>query len=358
MPHNGTRSLEELRRAALTAAAGRRRSATVGRVALPVLLLLASPSAASAPSFFLHSAHLVADGVPVGECAGAPVSADPARGTNAHVHYDGAKITIDAEVDLLTSRMQVGVGADTPLGGAFSPRMRRGTWAPVLAMAGNEISVALPPGAPAHAATLARGAPRVRGTPRGSPWSVSPAHERDDARLHCDHFTLTAEPAAGLTWEVPMVAARRRVQTRAGIDTIEVSFSGFLFTGYRRHDAPCPAEGEMLGHLNLGSGAGDGLGNGRVVVLPAGTPLFSSATAAAPFATLRTVAYGIELREDGAGPPHGPARWTVDLHDPHGGTFLLSAWTHLAAETLADAPPENNGFGMVRADLREWPTSR
>src|SRR5512138_1949629 len=88
--------------------------------ALFVAMVFASlPTTAAAQSFYLRSGRFYADGVDVGEAVSLPVRADAAQGVFARVRFDGTTIALDAQIDLRTAHLQVGVGADTPLGGTF-----------------------------------------------------------------------------------------------------------------------------------------------------------------------------------------------------------------------------------------------
>ncbi len=336
-----------------------------------LVAVLALPAPLAAQSFYLRSGELIADGASVGSAVTARVSLEGGSAQVAKLAFEGRAVRVRAAVDLAQARLQAGVGRDTALGGtAFATRMTAGAWAPVLGVASTSVRIALPPGAPSRDASLPLGSSAARRDPVGLPWSYAPRHA-DDATLHCVDFSLVARPGAETSWAPADIAPRVRVATARGWDTIEVSLDGFVVVGYRLHAARCggPAEPSGLG-ITGGTGAGDGWGQGRVVILPAGTTLHATATATVPFATLRVRAYGIEPLHsatgracDGAGHcrrvpalPTGTAQWIVPVDDPSGARFVLTGYVRVPAETLADAPPGHGDFGLVSSYSPDWPT--
>lgn len=337
-------------------------------VPLVLLAVLAAPTFASGQSYFLQQASLYDGEAVVGTALHAPVVVAGASGGRVALAYAGAAVAWRAQVALAEARLQAGVGVDTVLVGEFAPRLLAGMWAPVVAMAGDGVTLGLPPGAPVRTATLSHRAPGVRGAPDNTPWTAPARAMHDDRGLHCVDLRLAPSPGAAARWQPRSGDARRLVGTANGVDTIEVAVAGFVFTGYRPHRGACP-DGPSDGFGTTGGGgAADGVALGRVVVLPAGTGLFASASATRAFATLRAVSYGIEpLRGrpgrvcDAAGrcarapaAPTGPARWIVELHDGDA-AFLFDAWVHTPAEQLADAPAGHEGFGLYRSSDPAWP---
>ncbi len=337
---------------------------------LPTLLLalLAAPAVASAQSFFLEQGALRDGDVLVGTAVRAPVSAEATPGGRTTLTYAGRAVTWRAQVHLAEAHLQAGVGVETALVGDYAPRMLANTWAPVVAMAGGAVTLGLPASAPTRVATLAQRVAGARGSPDDTPWTSPARPMEDDPALHCAALDLAPAPGARARWRVRAYDARRLVRTTNGVDVIEVAIAGFVFTGYRPHRPPC-RDGSLEGlGATGGGGAADGIAQGRVVVLPAGTELFRSATSAQAFATLRSGSFGIEPLEgspgracDGAGhctrspaPPTGPARWIVEVHDGRA-AFLFEAWVHTPAERLVDAPSGHGGFGLYRVDVPGWP---
>ncbi len=333
-----------------------------------LLALLAAPAVAQGQSYFLQQASLYDGDVVVGTALHAPVVAEAAPGGRVALTYEGAAIAWRAQVTLVDAHLQAGVGAETALVADFAPRMLAGMWAPVVAMATDDVTLGLPPGAPVRVATLSRRAQGAQGAPDNTPWTY-PARSFDDGLgLHCTDLTLTPSPGAAARWRPRPLDARRLVGTANGVDTIEVAIAGFVFTGYRPHRRPCPDGPLEVSGGGGGGASADGIALGRVVVLPVGTELFAGATAPHGFATLRAVSYGIEPMRGGPGrvcdaaghctrgppAPTGPARWIVELHDGDAG-FLFDAWVHTPAEQLADAPAGHGGFGLYRSSDPEWP---
>jgi hypothetical protein len=339
------------------------------RLRLLLLALLAAPSVARAQSFFLQQGTLYDGDVAVGAALRAPVVAEAAPGGRVALTYESAAVAWRAHVAPTEAHLQAGVGVETALVAAFAPRMLAGMWAPVVAMAADDVTLGLPPGAPVRTARLSRGVPGAQGAPDNTPWTSPARLFDDDLGLHCGALRLAPAPGAAARWRPRPQFGRRLVGTARGVDTIEVAIAGFVFTGYRPHRPRC-RDGRIEGSGTTGGGGvADGVALGRVVVLPADTELFASASAPRGFATLRVVSYGIEALEgrpgrvcDAAGrcarspaAPTGPARWIVALHDGDA-AFLFDAWVHTPAEQLADAPMGHGGYGLYRASDPTWPS--
>jgi len=144
----------------------------------------------------LQSGALTVGGAPVGEVVTARVGLVGGSGARAELSFAGRALELRAEVDLARAHLQAGVRRDAALGGtAFATRLRAGAWAPVLGITDDGVRIALPPGAPATDATLARAGPGARRDPEGMPWSSPP--ERAPAALRA-RPTLVQDALVGV----------------------------------------------------------------------------------------------------------------------------------------------------------------
>jgi hypothetical protein len=345
---------------------------------LLALVVLAStvvdPSLVSAQSYFAYRLPIAPEGEILGAVHQAPVTLVRWSGEHeALVRYEDAELRLETPARLTTgpgearARIVVGVGEASPVrAGPWQIEMQPGAWAPLRGHDGDASRISLPRGMPRR-----QGSVRARGTASGRP-SRPFAHREvptSGLSLSCAgqlHLRARAQ-RGGPSWTVPEGALYGVEGERAPLRVV-VHVEGFRVTGYLdARPRECLA---ALGASGLGTGCGDGVMHGLVVRVPAGTPLYASASSTTPFAhVLRDVAArehrGVQRSEVCSGgatpschleppPPTGTQTLFFDRTPDADGDWIFLAEVRVPFETLTRV--EGVGVGVGRCDSSvEWP---
>lgn len=347
------------------------------RLALALSLLaslIVSPSLVRAQSYFAYRLPIAPEGEILGAVHQAPVTLVRWSGEHeALVRYEDAELRLETPARLISgpgearARIVVGVGEASPVrAGPWQIEMEPGAWAPLRGHDGDASLITLPHGMPRR-----EGSVSARGAASGRPARPF-AHAEvptSGLSLACTG-QLHLRPRArrgGPSWTVPE-GALYRVEGEQAPFRVEVRIEGFVVTGYLdARPRECLA---ALGASGLGSGCSDGVMQGLVVRVPAGTPLYASASSTTPFAhLLRDVVarehrgvQRIEVCSGGATPschlepppPTGAQTLFFDRAPDADGDWVFLAEVRVPFETLSRV--EGVGVGVGRCDSsQEWP---
>ena len=296
--------------------------------------LAAAP--ARAQSLHAETATLRVDGEEVGWLTGAVIEARawPTR-HSIDAHYEDDVIALDARVDLDEPETVVVAGVGQPVTleavRAFRVEMLPGTFARVVRRdAAGRVRIRLPDSLPQRVAAIPVGAP---------PSQVRPARHLDEPEEEeWEHVCGPLEVLAERRRDAPVWAIRRPTETvlarvgppdRRGYRAAEIWIAGYVVHGFLKRALPWGGCGFRWGGSSC---YGRGSGPSVRVELPAGTPLFGSETASAPFAQLRAPVEA-SLRS-GRAIPSTSVAWSLTHDAPDGARWSLTAWLRMTPEAL------------------------
>lgn len=311
-------------------------------LSLAALFLALAPSSVMAQPVFTESATLHVEGEMVGWLRGAPsvITGWPQEG-QAQLHYEDEIIAFDARVDLSASETRVlaSVAQQVTLEAtpAFQIDMLPATFARVVGRdAAGRLRVRLPDSLP-H---------RIARMPLGSPvMPIAPPDDPDFPDLDgwddyiCRPTRVLSRPSPDATvWMADGPSTRVELGTlRGGYRAVRIWIEGYIVHGFL--DSRLPDMGCGGGGFSTGCGGRYAAAHTRVT-MPALTPLFGTALAAAPFATLR-IPYLATMVAPGP-IPDAPTAWRITRDEDDGPRWALEVFVRASADALRSypSPPE------------------
>lgn len=353
---------------------------TARLLALVVSFSALASNSVSAQTLFAFAAPIAPEGAIIGRLRDAPLTViDWIGPREVRVRYQDAELRLETAIDLVRAQRAGETATQIVIGtarrgrveaGPWDVTMEAGAWAPLRGFEGDAWRIALPPNLPEDEG-LVRGLRPLRGTPR-SAFDHRVVSLRHFESACADQLEVRANADAGSArWRVPATAAYRitsappqqprpsRGQLAPGplsgsqLLRVEVRVQGFVVRGFI--DAPpAPCEGS-IGLGGMGTMCGDGVSDGLIVRVPAGTPLYATATSTEPFATLRRPVIARErgAREAGAPAPTGPQQLLFDRTAARGGDWSFVAHVRVPFETLARVTGPR-GFGHCGSPPSDW----